>query len=498
MEDRGGCTNSIQVLPTSSIPRHPTPILPTSGLFSDTSSKMKNLSLGDFCLPKKKETVQSMQTMDLKQANQERDQIRREYNDLLSRYNDKQSEIFSLHLQIEELRNLIPQSTISSLPSYAQITKNIPASKFTPLRKMQDRSSPSKMSGASSNAKTFTINTTSASISNSTPPIAQRSFPIMSPPLPTPAILYPLRPPSFSEQTCASKLINNAISYTLNAASACIPKSTPTLSPPATKTASPITSPPLPTPPKSYPLHPPTFPKETGSSKFLNKTLPTPKRTSRQTYVPAKVPVRIYHDSNLAWSGPDAIKDTLKRVFPKQSKDQAYEVIMCFTPKLENVLQAVTQTDLENSVVIIAVMTNNAKERQPVQHTHSLLQKILDNLKRQTSSEKIIILESPPSLQFDVYPYNRASYQLCRSSGVYFALCQLERCHIKDDGLHIRDPYKHLMIKSVAAAIMKVNPYVHFELFPSVRRPWIITPWANSFMMCTYPHQFQCHSAQVF
>ena len=447
---------------------------------------MKNLSLGDFCLPQKKETVRNTQNMDLKQANQERDQIRREYNDLLTRFNDKQSEIFSLHLQIEELRNLIPQSTISSLPSYAQVMKNIPASKLTPLRKMQDRSSPSNMSGASSNAKTSTFNPTPL-------PITRRSSPITTPPLPTPKKSYPLHPPSFAEQTGLSKLLNDAKPSTLNPASACRQNSTPILTPPTIQKSSP-----LPTPPKSYPLRPPSFPKESGSSKFLNKTLPTPKRTTRQTYVPLKVPVRIYHDSNLAWSGPDAIKDTLKRIFPKQSEDKAFEVSMCFTPKLEDVLQAVTQTDLENSVVIIAVMTNNAKERQPVQHTHSLLQRILDNLKTQTSSEKIIVLESPPSLQFDVYPYNRASYQLCRSSGVYFALCQLERCHIKDDGLHIRDPYKHLMIKSVAAAIMKVNPYVHFELFPSVRRPWIITPWANSFMMCTYPHQFQCHSAQVF
>ena len=389
---------------------------------------MKTLQLGDFCLPEVRETPRNMPVV-LKQAYRERDQIRNQYNDLLTRYQDQQSEIFSLQLQIEELRNLIPQSTISSLPSYARVMENIPKtfSKLTPLRKVQDRSSPSKISRASSESKLPTIKPTSAPISNSSP------------------------------------ILNSA----------------------TTQTSFPITSPPLPTPSVSSPLQPPSFPEQTGPSKLIIETLPTPKRTTRQTHVPVKVPVQIYHDSNLAWSGPGAIRDALRRVFPKQSKDNDFEVRMCFTPKLEDVLQALTQTDLENSVVIIAVMTNNAKERQPVHHTHSLLQRILENLKKQTSSEKIIILESPPSLQFDVYPYNRASYQLCRSAGVFFALSQLERYHIKDDGLHIRDQYKHLMIKSVAAAIMKVNPYIHFGLFPSVRRPWKIAPWANPFMTCT-------------
>ena len=394
---------------------------------------MRNLKLGDFCLPMDKNMAQNKHLEDVKQAQRRTNSIRAQYDDLLSRYHDQQSEIFSLRLQIEELNKLIPQSTLSSLPSYAQVIQDSDAPKLKSLGKIRVKAAHCEKALANSNMETPTLFPIAGSASTSL-----NSKPILTPP--------PAQILSFTNSS-------------------------------------------VPTPPKTFPAHHPCQePNPHG------KSLLPPKRATRQTHGPEKVPVHIYHDSNLAWSGPDAIKDTIRRIFPKQSDDKDFNVSMCFTPKLEDVLQAVSQTDHANSVVVISVMTNNAKEGQSVEHTDSFLQRIINNLKRQTSLKNIIIMESPPSLQFDIYPYNRASYQICCSSGVYFALSHLDRCHIKDDGLHIRDPYKHLMIKSVAAAIMKVNPYIHFGLFPPVRRPWMMASWAHSFMMRTYPSQFQ-HSA---
>ena len=472
---------------------------------------MKNLQLGDFCLSKEKGMAQEVRMGDINRAQQETNQIRKQYDDLVSRHNDLQSEVFSLRLQIDELTRLIPHSTLSSLPSYAQVIKDKNSPVLTPLRKKVPIS-PVVKTRISNNVKFSASTAVRASTPSSTPtltaPPTGSTFPspntnftqfpissVASSPFPFQPKSFPQPPSSLLRQTINSNSKKSrATSDMKTSTSIPIPGSssisTPNPTPPPK-----INTFPLRTPSKTHSPPPPSFQEQTATvpSDVLRNSLPPSKWTSRQTNVPEKVPVQIYHDSNLAWSGPNAINDAIKRVFPKQSEEKDFNVSMSLTPKLEDVLQAVTQTNHANSVVIIAVMTNNAKQCQPVERTHSILQRIVDSLKRQTSPENIIIIESPPSLQFDIYPYNRASYHLCCSSGVHFSLSQLETCHIKDDGLHIKNSYKHLMIKSVVAAIMKINPYIHFGLIPPVKRPWIIAPRVNFFMMRTYPCHFQHH-----
>ena len=187
----------------------------------------------------------------------------------------------------------------------------------------------------------------------------------------------------------------------------------------------------------------------------------------------APTKVMIYHASNLAWATPDRIEDAVHAIIsPRPHPISNIKVAMCWTPKLEDVLSEVKKRNHAHSIVIISVMTNNAKAKQSVSHSQSLLQSVFDELKTQISPHNIIFLESPPSLNFDIYPYNRAAYHTCHNSQIYFAPNLLTRSNIKPDGLHILARYKHLMVKSVSTAIKKMNPYVYFGFPFSPRRPF--------------------------
>ena len=181
----------------------------------------------------------------------------------------------------------------------------------------------------------------------------------------------------------------------------------------------------------------------------------------------------IYHASNLAWATPKTIENAVHAIISARPHPIGdIKVAKCWTPRLEDVLSEVKKRDHSQSIVIISVMTNNAKAKQPVSHTQSLLQSVFDELKTQVSPHNIIFLESIPSLNFDIYPYNRAAYHTCQNSGIYFAPNLLTRSNIKPDGLHILARYKHLMVKSVSTAIKKMNPYVYFGFPFSPRRPF--------------------------
>ena len=144
---------------------------------------------------------------------------------------------------------------------------------------------------------------------------------------------------------------------------------------------------------------------------------------------------------------------------------------LSYTPKLENLLAAVEKDDNRKTKVIIATMTNNAKDQQPVSKCLSLLQKAVTILKTQTLAKNITFLESPPSLNFDIFPFNQMAFHLCQKLGMVFCLNLLARPHIKPDGLHIKAPFKHLMLKSVAAAVVGKGPYSILGLIPPIRRP---------------------------
>ena len=74
--------------------------------------------------------------------------------------------------------------------------------------------------------------------------------------------------------------------------------------------------------------------------------------------------------------------------------------------------------DNKNVKVVIATMTNNAKGHQEVSKTEALLRKVVASLKRQVLARDIVFLESPASLNFDIFPYNQMANSLCKSAGI--------------------------------------------------------------------------------
>ena len=204
-------------------------------------------------------------------------------------------------------------------------------------------------------------------------------------------------------------------------------------------------SPPLP-PPQPSPLP------EVDSNYISSSPLPCS---------PQKTQVRIYHDSNLKWSSPHKIMNYVKDLSLRYNdlSPNNLEISMTYTPTLEDMHSALDRDDNTNAIVIISTLTNNVKVKQTVGKTRLLLQRAINSLKAQTASENIIFLESPPSLRFDIFYHNQMAFQLCKDSKVRFAYNLLARDHIKLDGLHILPKYKHLMVKSVAAAISKREPF---------------------------------------
>ena len=218
-----------------------------------------------------------------------------------------------------------------------------------------------------------------------------------------------------------------------------------------------------------------------NSSRPLTRNTPprhplaVPKSRSKQFFPSQSVPkhkvqkVRIYHDSNLRWSSPSEIKRSFKDL--QLGNAEEYDIALSYTPTLDDALHDVEHHDNRNTLVVISTMTNNAKSHQAVTKTKSLLQQLVEKLKRQVLSKNIIFLESPPSRNFDIFPYNQMASHLCKSLGVMFALNLVARPHIKPDGLHILPQFKYLMVTSAAAAIAGREPYGLLGLKP-LRRPF--------------------------
>ena len=223
----------------------------------------------------------------------------------------------------------------------------------------------------------------------------------------------------------------------------------------------------LPRPPVPRPLvsRPPVAaPRAVGP-----QSIPKPQGNSVPTNALGPKKVRIYHDSNLRWSSPSQIKDTFKSL--NLGNPDNFIVELSYTPTLEQLVTAVERDNNTNATVVISTMTNNAKDHQSVSKCELKLKKAVGVLTQQTLPKNIIFLESPPSFKCDIFPYNNMAYNLCKSSGLTFSFNLLSYIHIKPDGLHIKRAFKHLMVKSVAAALAGREPFSIFGLTLPRRHP---------------------------
>ena len=143
-------------------------------------------------------------------------------------------------------------------------------------------------------------------------------------------------------------------------------------------------------------------------------------------------------------------------------RPSSYEVCIHTTYTINKTIVAMEKVD--HAIVIIAIMTNEAKFNKPVRSTHSKLLMMITKLKTQTHPDNIVVLEAVPSLPFDIFSYNRASWNLCKKMGVRMSPTLVGELHLWRDGIHVRHNCRHLLVKSVAAAIVGVDPRRLFGL----------------------------------
>ena len=129
-------------------------------------------------------------------------------------------------------------------------------------------------------------------------------------------------------------------------------------------------------------------------------------------------------------------------------------------------------------------MTNDARntrhrQQKTTDQTTRLQHSIIDHLLRFLPPSSITLLESPPLLSHDIYPYNNSSYVLTHQRQLHYAPTLIGEDHLWRDGLHVAKRHRPLLMKSVAAAACGVNPHRHYHL---ARTPYgIYGPWEAPF-----------------
>ena len=181
------------------------------------------------------------------------------------------------------------------------------------------------------------------------------------------------------------------------------------------------------------------------------------------------VNIHVYQDSNGKRSNPGNVEAEVKRLM-QQKKGSSFDFQIHYhnSYHLPGTLYQVHQRDHSNSIVIINVGTNDVRYRlDPSTHDHPLskkdphqmMDKIISHLKKETAPENIIILESIPSTKMDMKPYNDENYKLSKMRNIRYAFTLVRESHIwKGDKYHIHNAFRHVVSKSVAAAIMNVHP----------------------------------------
>ena len=144
------------------------------------------------------------------------------------------------------------------------------------------------------------------------------------------------------------------------------------------------------------------------------------------------------------------------------------------TYHLRRTYEQMLTVDHTNAIVVINVGVNNVRWGKRTQWTHhgiedrhgqthhGYMKKIVDLLKEQTHSSNIIILQSAPSTKYSMENYNKASQDLSQREEIIFAPTLVNEQHLWNDGYHIHDTHRHLLVKSVAAAIVGMNPFKAF------------------------------------
>ena len=185
----------------------------------------------------------------------------------------------------------------------------------------------------------------------------------------------------------------------------------------------------------------------------------------------------LFQDSNARGRGyGDGVKETIDRELKQLRKTHGLEpedIQFEFYPTyhLGPTYRKILETNHQDAIVIICLGVNNVRWDKGTGWTHygikdqrghvhhGYMKKIIDHLKGQTHPSNIVIMETPPSTKYSMYNFNKASYFLCKNEGIGFAHTLVAEQHLWRDEYHIRDDHRHLLVKSVAAAILAMEPF---------------------------------------
>ena len=126
------------------------------------------------------------------------------------------------------------------------------------------------------------------------------------------------------------------------------------------------------------------------------------------------------------------------------------------------------------------MLTNDARntrrrQQRTIQQTQQLQRNITLHLTKYINKDNITFCEAPPILGGDIFPYNRATFHFCHQWGVRFGPNLVGEDHLRRDGFHVMDVYRHLLVKTVAAAALGINPHAQYRL---ARPPYgVFGPW---------------------
>ena len=193
-----------------------------------------------------------------------------------------------------------------------------------------------------------------------------------------------------------------------------------------------------------------------------NSSMPMPSTETSKPDLPKKIV--IYSDSNLN-KLPRNIIAKIKLIRRYSAEEPSIEIIPTYTmQKTHKVVQTNDHTD---ALVIIAIMTNNARRKEPVMSVYRYQEEIIAMLKTETGLQNIVFVACPPSTKFNTYAYNKSTEYLCMNEQVRFAPSLISKGNLNNNGYHVRFEYQHLMSQTVAAAIMNVDPFEAFKMRPN-------------------------------
>ena len=173
-----------------------------------------------------------------------------------------------------------------------------------------------------------------------------------------------------------------------------------------------------------------------------------------------------YTDSN-THTLPRILREKLDEIRNESGKIPKLEQVRAYT--MQKAHKLIQTNNHENALVVINIMTNNARRRESPASVCDIQEEIIWMLKSETAPQNIVFIESPPSIKFDIASYNQSTQALCKRMKVRFSKTLICKGHLNHDGFHIRFEHQHLMQKTVAAAILNVDPFKAFKLSPNSR-----------------------------